>query len=72
MNIGTITDAAGIGDPDRVALIIGKDTIGYGRLAATVERCAAGLAANGSMSGSRVAVVDGGGLLSIASVQRQR
>ena len=68
MNIGTITDAAAIGDHDRVALIIGEDTIGYGQLAATVERCAAGLAANGMASGSRVAVVDGGSLLSIASV----
>jgi acyl-CoA synthetase (AMP-forming)/AMP-acid ligase II len=68
MNIGTITDAAAIGDPDRVALIIGKDTIGYGQLAATVQRCAAGMAANGVAAGSRVAVVDGGSLLSIASV----
>src|SRR6202012_2543759 len=68
MNIGTIADAAGIADPDRAALIIGKDTIGYGQLAATVERCAAGLAANGVTSGGRVAVVDGGSLLSIASV----
>jgi acyl-CoA synthetase (AMP-forming)/AMP-acid ligase II len=68
MNIGTITDAAAIGDPDRVALIIGKDTIGYGQLAAAVQRCAAGMAANGVAAGSRVAVVDGGSLLSIASV----
>src|SRR3984885_15014562 len=68
MNIDTITDAAAIGDPDRVALIIDNDTIGYGQLAATVERCSASLAANGVASGSRVAVVDGGSLLSIASV----
>jgi acyl-CoA synthetase (AMP-forming)/AMP-acid ligase II len=68
MNIGTITDAAATDDPDRVALIIGKDAIGYGRLAAAVQRCAAGLAANGVAAGSRVAVVDGGSLLSIASV----
>jgi acyl-CoA synthetase (AMP-forming)/AMP-acid ligase II len=68
MNIGTIADAAAISDPDRVALIIGTDTIGYGQLSATVKRCAAGLAANGVAAGSRVAVVDGGSLLSIASV----
>jgi acyl-CoA synthetase (AMP-forming)/AMP-acid ligase II len=68
MNISTIADAAAIDDPDRVALIIGKETIGYGRLAATVERCAAGLAAHGVAAGNRVAVVDGGSLLSIASV----
>jgi acyl-CoA synthetase (AMP-forming)/AMP-acid ligase II len=68
MNIGTIIDAAATGDPDRVALIIGKRAIGYGQLAAAVERCAAGLAANGVVAGARVAVVDGGSLLSIASV----
>jgi acyl-CoA synthetase (AMP-forming)/AMP-acid ligase II len=68
MNLATITDAAAIGDPDRLALIIGTDAIGYGQLAATVQRCAAGLAANGVAAGSRVAVVDGGSLLSIASV----
>ena len=45
MNIGTIIDSAAIDDPDRVALIIGKDAIGYGQLAAAVQRCAAGLAA---------------------------
>jgi acyl-CoA synthetase (AMP-forming)/AMP-acid ligase II len=68
MNIGTIIDAAATGDPERVALIIGERTIGYGELATAVERCAAGLAAAGVMAGSRVAVVDGGSLLSIASV----
>jgi acyl-CoA synthetase (AMP-forming)/AMP-acid ligase II len=68
MNIGTIIDAAATGDPDRVALIVGKRAIGYGQLAAAVERCAAGLAANGVVAGARVAVVDGGSLLSVASV----
>jgi acyl-CoA synthetase (AMP-forming)/AMP-acid ligase II len=68
MNIGMIIDGAATGDPDRVALIIGQRVIGYGRLAAAVERCAAGLAANGVAPGTRVAVVDGGSLLSIASV----
>jgi acyl-CoA synthetase (AMP-forming)/AMP-acid ligase II len=68
MNIGTIIDAAASGDPNRVALIIGKRAIGYGQLAAAVEQCAAGLAANGVVAGARVAVVDGGSLLSVASV----
>jgi acyl-CoA synthetase (AMP-forming)/AMP-acid ligase II len=68
MNIGTIIDAAATGDPGRVALIIDEHAIGYGRLAAAVERCAAGLAAKGVAPGTRVAVVDGGSLLSIASV----
>ncbi|MGB6205765.1 class I adenylate-forming enzyme family protein [Mycobacterium sp.] len=68
MNIGTIIEAAATGDPDRVALIIDNLRITYGALATAVERCAAGLAANGVVAGSRVAVVDGGSLLSIASV----
>jgi acyl-CoA synthetase (AMP-forming)/AMP-acid ligase II len=68
MNIGTLVDAAATDDPDRVALIIGGEAIGYGRLAATVQRCATGLAANGVAPGNRVALVDGGSLLSIASV----
>jgi acyl-CoA synthetase (AMP-forming)/AMP-acid ligase II len=68
MNIGMTIDGAATGDPDRVALIIDKRVIGYGQLAAAVERCAAGLAANGVAPGTRVAVVDGGSLLSIASV----
>ncbi len=68
MNIALLIDAAATGDPDRVALIIDGRAIGYGQLAAAVERCAAGLAANGVMPGTRVAVVDGGSLLSIASV----
>ena len=42
-------------------------TISYGELAAAVERCAARLAASG-LSGARVAVVDVGSLLSIATV----
>jgi acyl-CoA synthetase (AMP-forming)/AMP-acid ligase II len=68
MTIGTIVDAAVDHDPDRIALVIGNRAIGYGQLATAVKRCAAGLAANGVAAGSRVAVVDGGSLLSIASV----
>jgi acyl-CoA synthetase (AMP-forming)/AMP-acid ligase II len=68
MNISTIIDPAATGDPDRVALIIGDRVVSYGQLTAAVERCAAGLAANGVTAGNRVAIVDGGSLLSIASV----
>jgi acyl-CoA synthetase (AMP-forming)/AMP-acid ligase II len=67
MNIGTILDAAAADDPARAALIIDGRVISYGELAAAVERCAAGLAARG-LAGRRVAVVDGGSLLSIATV----
>ncbi|OBH35862.1 acyl-CoA synthetase [Mycobacterium sp. E342] len=68
MNIGTILEAAATDDPARVALIIEGRSIGYGELAATVRRCAAGLADRGVVAGQRVAVVDGGSVLSIAAV----
>lgn len=68
MNTGTILDAAAAGAPDRVALIIDGRATGYGELAATVRRCAAGLADRGVAAGQRVAVVDNGSLLSIATM----
>ena len=49
------------------ALIIDGRTITYGELAVAVEQCAARLAADG-LSGSRVAVVDVGSLVSIATM----
>ncbi len=68
MNTGTILDAAATGDPGRTALIIDGRSISYGELAATVRQCAAVLAAHGVIAGQRVAVVDVGSLLSIATV----
>ncbi|OBG61636.1 class I adenylate-forming enzyme family protein [Mycobacterium sp. E3339] len=68
MNISTMLEAAATGDPARVALIVDGRSIGYGELAATVRRCAAGLADRGVTPGQRVAVVDGGSVLSIATV----
>src|ERR1700742_2667354 len=68
MNTGTILDAAAAGDPDRTALIVDGRSISYGELATAVGQCAAGLAARGVVAGQRVAVVDGGSLLSIAAV----
>ncbi len=67
MNIGTIIDPAAVGDPARTALIVDGRAISYGELAAAVEQCSAGLAASG-VAGKRVAVVDVGSLLSIATV----
>ena len=67
MNISTIIDAPAADDPGRAALIIDGRTITYGELADAVERCAAGLAAGG-VAGRRVAVVDVGSLLSIATM----
>jgi acyl-CoA synthetase (AMP-forming)/AMP-acid ligase II len=68
MHTGTILDAAATGDPARAALIIDGRDISYGELAATVLQCAAGLTAHGVEPGQRVAVVDGGSLLSIATL----
>jgi acyl-CoA synthetase (AMP-forming)/AMP-acid ligase II len=68
MNIGTVLDAVATGDPARAALIIDGRSISYGELAAAVRHCAAGLAAHGVVAGQRVAVVDGGSLLSIATL----
>jgi acyl-CoA synthetase (AMP-forming)/AMP-acid ligase II len=68
MNTGTIVDAAAAGDPARDALIIDGRSISYGELAATVRQCAAILAARGVVAGDRVAVVDGGSLLSVATL----
>jgi long-chain acyl-CoA synthetase len=67
MNVGTILDAAAASDQDRAALIIDGRVVSYAELAAAVGRCAAGLAANG-VARKRVAVVDTGSLLSIATV----
>ena len=67
MNISTIIDAPAAGDPERAALIIGSTTITYGGLADAVGRCAAGLSAGGA-AGRRVAVVDVGSPLSIATM----
>src|ERR1700758_2989023 len=68
MSTGTIVDAAASGDPARAALIIDGRSISYGELAVTVRQGAAGLAAHGVVAGQRVAVVDGGSLLSIATL----
>lgn len=68
MNIGTILEAAATSDPGRTALIIDGRPISYGEAAHTVRRCAALLTAAGVRTGQRVAVLDGGSLLSIATL----
>jgi acyl-CoA synthetase (AMP-forming)/AMP-acid ligase II len=68
MNTGTILDAAAASDPARDALIIDGRSTSYGELAATARQCAAILAACGVVAGDRIAVVDGGSLLSIATL----
>jgi acyl-CoA synthetase (AMP-forming)/AMP-acid ligase II len=68
MSTGTILDAPASGDPARAALIIDGRSISYGELAVAVRQCAAGLSAHGVVAGQRVAVVDSGSLLSIATL----
>ena len=68
MNLGRIIDAVAAGDPARTALIIDGRRISYGELDTAVRHCAAALAAHGVPAGERVGVVDGGSLLSIATV----
>ena len=68
MTTGTILEAAATADPTRAALIIDGRSISYGELAAVVRQCAACLSAHGVVAGQRVAVVDGGSLLSIATL----
>ena len=67
MNIGTISDSAAAGDPARTALVIDGRVVSYGELATAVEHCAAALFPMG-LTGRRIAVVDCGSLLSIATV----
>jgi acyl-CoA synthetase (AMP-forming)/AMP-acid ligase II len=67
MNISTIIEGAAADDPDRAALIINRRTITYGELADAVARCAAELSARG-LAGKRVAVVDVGSLLAVATM----
>jgi acyl-CoA synthetase (AMP-forming)/AMP-acid ligase II len=68
MNTGTIHHAAATADPGRAALIVGGRTVSYGELASVVRQCAAALAAHGVIPGQRIAVVDGGSLLSVAAL----
>ena len=68
MNTGTVLDATAAGDPARIAIIVDDRPIGYGELMTSVRQCAAGLLAHGVTAGRRVAVVDTGGALSIATM----
>jgi acyl-CoA synthetase (AMP-forming)/AMP-acid ligase II len=68
MNTGRILDAAAAGAPSRAALIIDGHHISYAELATAARRCAAVLTERGVAAGARVAVVDSGSLLSIATV----
>ena len=68
MNTGTIHDSTAAGDPARIALIADGRAISYGELARAVRQCCAGLTDRGVVAGQRIAVADGGSLLSIATM----
>ena len=68
MNIGTIIDAAAAGDPDRAALIVDGRTVSYGELARGRRAVRRRPGRPADVAGERVAVVDVGSLLSIATM----
>jgi long-chain acyl-CoA synthetase len=54
--------------PDRIAFIIGDDSITYGALGIAIEHARAALRARGVGAGDRVALVDAAGTLAVATV----
>jgi acyl-CoA synthetase (AMP-forming)/AMP-acid ligase II len=68
MNIGHATDASLASVPDRVALVVDGSAYTFQQLETLVGRAAAALAASGVGPGDRVAVVDVGSALSVATI----
>jgi acyl-CoA synthetase (AMP-forming)/AMP-acid ligase II len=68
MTAGTLLDATAAADPTRIAIIVDGRSVSYDELLAAVQQCAGGLVGHGVQAGQRVAVVDTGSLLSIATV----
>ncbi len=68
MNIGHATDTSLDSVPDRVALVVEGDSTTYRQLETQIGRAAAGLAAAGVGPGDRVALVDVGSVLSVATI----
>ena len=68
MNIGHATDASLDSVPDRVALAVDGSSTTYRQLETHIGRAAAGLAAAGVGPGDRVALVDLGSVLSVATL----
>jgi acyl-CoA synthetase (AMP-forming)/AMP-acid ligase II len=67
MNIGSVIDAAAAGGPERPAIVLADGVHAYGELAAAAATAGERLRARGVRPGDRVAVVDVGSMLSIAS-----
>jgi acyl-CoA synthetase (AMP-forming)/AMP-acid ligase II len=68
MTAGTLLDATAAADPTRIAIIVDGRSVSYDEVLAAVQQCAGGLVGHGVQAGQRVAVVDTGSLLSIATV----
>ena len=68
MNVGHAIDPAVERVPERTALVVGDRRCSYGELERWVRRVAAALAARGVGPGTRVALVDNGSILSVATI----
>jgi long-chain acyl-CoA synthetase len=68
MNVGHGTDASFEAVPDRAALVVDGKATTYRELEATVVRVTSALAAAGVRPGERVALVDLGSVLSVATI----
>jgi acyl-CoA synthetase (AMP-forming)/AMP-acid ligase II len=68
LNVGHTTDNALDSVPDRTALVVDGDEYSYRQLEALTRRVTAALAANGVGPGDRVALVNLGSALSVATI----
>jgi long-chain acyl-CoA synthetase len=66
-NIASVLDRPADDAPERAAMVVGGETVTYDRLLDEANRWAATLATTGTRSGDRVALVDWGGLRSVAA-----
>ena len=68
MNVGHATDTSLESVPDRVAIVVGGTSITYRQLETLIGKVASGLAASGVGAGDRVALVDLGSAMSVATI----
>ena len=68
MNVGRAIDPAVEQVPERTALVVGDRQCSYRDLEQWVRRVAAALTARGVGPGARVALVDNGSILSVATI----
>ena len=68
MNVGRTIDPAVARVPERIALVVGDQQISYRELEQWVRRVAAALTARGVGRGQRVALLDNGSVLSVATI----